>query len=47
MLAAAALAAMGTAAACSPKAIERIEREGITIDAKMLNDAKNTLSKMK
>jgi hypothetical protein len=28
-------------------AIERIEREGITIDAKMLNDAKNTLSKMK
>jgi hypothetical protein len=28
-------------------AIERIEREGITIDAKMLNDAKNALSKMK
>lgn len=28
-------------------AIERIEREGITIDPKTLNDAKNTLSKMK
>ena len=28
-------------------AIERIEKEGITIDAKMLNDAKNALSKMK
>ena len=28
-------------------AIERIEREGITIDPKQLNDAKNALSKMK
>ena len=28
-------------------AIERIEREQITIDPKTLNDAKNTLSKMK
>jgi hypothetical protein len=28
-------------------AIERIEKEQITIDAKQLNDAKNALSKMK
>ncbi len=28
-------------------AIDRIEKEQITIDAKQLNDAKNTLSKMK
>jgi hypothetical protein len=27
--------------------IERIEREQITIEPKMLNDAKNALSKMK
>jgi DNA polymerase I-like protein with 3'-5' exonuclease and polymerase domains len=27
--------------------LERIEKEGIQIDAKQLNDAKNTLAKMK